>query len=91
MASAGGLDGIAIGRPAEELELGKSGVHKHFGTKETLQVSTPDTAFVGFWHRVVEPTLTELPGRRAAGQSSRRGCKLPGLRASAAAAAARGA
>lgn len=64
IASEEGLDGITIGRLAEELEMSKSGVHKHFGTKETLQISTLDKAFVDFWHRVVEPTLAEPPGLR---------------------------
>ncbi|MGW7534813.1 TetR/AcrR family transcriptional regulator [Amycolatopsis sp. NPDC054798] len=64
IASAEGLDGITIGRLAEELEMSKSGVHKHFGTKETLQISTLDKAFVDFWHRVVEPALPESPGLR---------------------------
>ncbi|MFE0172347.1 TetR/AcrR family transcriptional regulator [Streptomyces sp. NPDC059002] len=64
IASTEGLDGITIGRLAEELEMSKSGVHKHFGTKETLQISTLDKAFVDFWHRVVEPALAEPPGLR---------------------------
>ncbi|MFE9285377.1 TetR/AcrR family transcriptional regulator [Streptomyces olivaceus] len=64
IASEEGLDGITIGRLAEELEMSKSGVHKHFGTKETLQISTLDKAFVDFWHRVVDPALAEPPGLR---------------------------
>ncbi|SHE61806.1 TetR/AcrR family transcriptional regulator [Streptoalloteichus hindustanus] len=64
IASEEGLDGITIGRLAEELAMSKSGVHKHFGTKETLQISTLDKAFVDFWHRVVEPALAEPPGLR---------------------------
>ncbi|GHC30891.1 TetR family transcriptional regulator [Streptomyces anthocyanicus] len=64
IASEEGLDGITIGRLAEELEMSKSGVHKHFGTKEMLQISTLDKAFVDFWHRVVEPALAEPPGLR---------------------------
>lgn len=64
IASEEGLDGITIGRLAEELEMSKSGVHKHFGTKEALQISTLDKAFVDFWHRVVEPALAEPPGLR---------------------------
>ncbi|MET9824619.1 TetR/AcrR family transcriptional regulator [Streptomyces sp. NPDC006349] len=64
IASEEGLDGITIGRLADELEMSKSGVHKHFGTKETLQISTLDKAFVDFWHRVVEPALAEPPGLR---------------------------
>lgn len=62
IASVEGLDGITIGRLAEELEMSKSGVHKHFGTKETLQVSTLDKAFADFWEQVVEPVLTQPPG-----------------------------
>ncbi|MBP2471471.1 AcrR family transcriptional regulator [Crossiella equi] len=64
IASEEGLDGITIGRLAEELGMSKSGVHKHFGTKETLQISTLDKAFVDFWHRVVEPALARPPGLR---------------------------
>ncbi|MFB7652506.1 MULTISPECIES: hypothetical protein [unclassified Streptomyces] len=40
------MEGITIGRLAEELERSKSGVHEHFGTKESLQISTLDKAFV---------------------------------------------
>ncbi|WP_017555880.1 TetR/AcrR family transcriptional regulator [Nocardiopsis baichengensis] len=64
IASEEGLDGITIGRLAEELQMSKSGVHKHFGTKVTLQISTLDKAFVDFWHRVVEPARAEPPGLR---------------------------
>ncbi|MFI1460952.1 TetR/AcrR family transcriptional regulator [Nocardia carnea] len=64
IASEEGLDGITIGRLAEDLEMSKTGVHKHFGTKETLQISTLDKAFVDFWHRVVDPALAEPPGLR---------------------------
>ncbi|SOD63116.1 transcriptional regulator, TetR family [Streptomyces zhaozhouensis] len=64
IASEEGLDGITIGRLAEELGMSKSGVHKHFGTKESLQLSTLDKAFVDFWHRVVEPALAEPAGLR---------------------------
>ncbi|MBK1783130.1 TetR/AcrR family transcriptional regulator [Prauserella cavernicola] len=64
IASEEGLEGITIGRLAEELEMSKSGVHKHFGTKEALQISTLDKAFVDFWHRVVEPALADPPGLR---------------------------
>ncbi|NKY97769.1 TetR/AcrR family transcriptional regulator [Nocardiopsis alborubida] len=64
IASEEGLEGITIGLLAQELEMSKSGVHKHFGSKETLQISTLDKAFVDFWHRVVEPALAEPPGLR---------------------------
>ena len=64
IASEEGLEGITIGRLAEELEMSKSGVHKHFGTKSVLQISTLDKAFVDFWHQFVEPALDEPPGLR---------------------------
>lgn len=64
IASEEGLEGITIGRLAEELEMSKSGVHKHFGTKESLQISTVDKAFVDFWRLYVEPALTEPSGLR---------------------------
>jgi len=44
-------------------------VHKHFGTKKTLQISTLDKAFVDFWHRVVEPALAEHAKREAIEQA----------------------
>lgn len=64
IASEEGLEGITIGRLADELGMSKSGVHKHFGSKEVLQISTLDKAFVDFWHRVVEPALGEPVGLR---------------------------
>ncbi|MGI5499638.1 TetR/AcrR family transcriptional regulator [Lentzea sp. CA-135723] len=64
IASEEGLEGITIGRLAEELEMSKSGVHKHFGTKESLQISTVDKAFVDFWRLHVEPALAEPSGLR---------------------------
>ncbi|MCX2733783.1 TetR/AcrR family transcriptional regulator [Saccharopolyspora sp. NFXS83] len=54
IASAEGLEGVTIGRLAGELEMSKSGVLGHFGTKEALQASTLDDAFADFWRRVVE-------------------------------------
>ncbi|MEU6130448.1 TetR/AcrR family transcriptional regulator [Saccharopolyspora sp. NPDC047091] len=54
IASEEGLEGVTIGRLADELEMSKSGVLGHFGTKEGLQAATLDDAFVNFWHRVVD-------------------------------------
>ncbi len=68
-ASEEGLDGITIGRLAEELEMSKSGVHKHFGTKEMLQISTLDKVFVDFWHR--GSNSQHWPNRRACGGCGR--------------------
>ena len=40
MASELGLEGLTIGRLADELELSKSGLFAHFSSKENLQVQT---------------------------------------------------
>src|SRR5207248_10821242 len=44
VASVEGLEGLTIGRLAEELEMSKSGLFAHFGSKEELQLATIDAA-----------------------------------------------
>jgi AcrR family transcriptional regulator len=39
LASVEGLEGITIGRLASELSMSKSGLYRHFGSKENLQLS----------------------------------------------------
>jgi AcrR family transcriptional regulator len=67
LASVEGLEGLTIGRLATELEMSKSGLFAHFGSKEELQISTVRAAAAIFVHRVVreaeerhEPGLTRL-------------------------------
>lgn len=55
LASIEGLSGLTIGRLATELELSKSGVLLHFGTKEELQLATVETAVQRFTEFVIEP------------------------------------
>jgi AcrR family transcriptional regulator len=55
VASVEGLEGLSIGRLARELEMSKSGLFAHFGSKEELQVSTVRAAAAIFVHRVVRP------------------------------------
>ena len=62
IASAEGLEGLSIGRLAAELDVSKSGVFAHFGSKEELQLSTVRAASRIFYDRVVEPTLQVEPG-----------------------------
>ncbi|OKI18076.1 TetR family transcriptional regulator [Saccharothrix sp. CB00851] len=62
IASVEGLEGLSIGRLAGELEVSKSGVFAHFGSKEELQLSTVRAAAAIFVQQVVEPALTEPPG-----------------------------
>jgi AcrR family transcriptional regulator len=53
VASVEGLEGLTIGRLATELEMSKSGLFAHFGSKEELQVATVRAAAAIFVHRVI--------------------------------------
>ncbi len=67
LASVEGLEGLTIGRLATELELSKSGLFAHFGSKEELQIATVRAAAAIFAQRVIldaeehyEPGLARL-------------------------------
>jgi AcrR family transcriptional regulator len=62
MASELGLEGLTIGRLADELDLSKSGLFAHFASKENLQVRTLDRAAERFAEVVVRPALAAPPG-----------------------------
>jgi AcrR family transcriptional regulator len=62
LASEVGLEGLTIGRLAEALELSKSGLFAHFGSKEALQVAVLDHAAGRFANAVVKPALTAPRG-----------------------------
>jgi AcrR family transcriptional regulator len=63
IASVEGLEGLTIGRLATELEMSKSGLFAHFGSKEELQISTVRAAAAIFGHRVVVPAEQQFePG-----------------------------
>jgi AcrR family transcriptional regulator len=64
LASAEGLEGVTIGRLAEELHMSKSGLFSHFGSKEDLQLATVETAAKYFYETVVAPALAEPEGRQ---------------------------
>ncbi|HKH16381.1 MAG TPA: TetR/AcrR family transcriptional regulator [Solirubrobacteraceae bacterium] len=55
VASVEGLEGLTIGRLATELDMSKSGLFAHFGSKEELQISTVRAAAAIFVHRVIRP------------------------------------
>ena len=57
VASVEGLEGLSIGRLASELNMSKSGLFSHFGSKEELQVSTVRAAAAIFTHRVIAPAI----------------------------------
>jgi AcrR family transcriptional regulator len=52
-----GLDGLTIGRLAQDLSLSKSGLFAHFQSKQALQVQTVRHAAELFVERVVRPAL----------------------------------
>ena len=52
-----GLEGLTIGRLAEEMELSKSGLFAHFGSKEALQVAVIEHARDQFPAEVIAPPL----------------------------------
>jgi len=60
IASAEGLEGLTIGRLAAELEMSKSGLFAHFGSKEELQLATVDAARSIFIRDVLGPAM-EVP------------------------------
>lgn len=55
MASVEGIEGLTIGRLAEELGVSKSGVYAHFGSKTQLQLETLAAAQVVFDRHVLGP------------------------------------
>ncbi len=62
LASVEGLDGVTIGRLADELAISKSGLFAHFGSKEQLQLATIRAARAIFARAVVAPSLAQPPG-----------------------------
>jgi AcrR family transcriptional regulator len=59
-----GLEGLTLGRLAEELGLSKSGLFAHFESKENLQVGIIERAAERFAEAVVIPALAEPAGER---------------------------
>src|SRR5215211_7496878 len=64
LASVEGLEGLTIGRLATALNMSKSGLFAHFGSKEELQLATIDAARRRFVDHVVRPSR-HLPRGRA--------------------------
>jgi AcrR family transcriptional regulator len=60
LASVEGLEGLTIGRLAAELEMSKSGLFAHFGSKQELQLATVEAAAQRFRRVVIEPA-TDTP------------------------------
>jgi AcrR family transcriptional regulator len=62
VASVEGLQGLTIGRLADELKMSKSGLFAHFGSKEELQLATVEMARQIFVEHVVQPAISQPEG-----------------------------
>jgi AcrR family transcriptional regulator len=62
LATVEGLEGLSIGNLADALDMSKSGVYAHFGSKQDLQLATLDEAGKIFYSEVIEPALAAPPG-----------------------------
>jgi AcrR family transcriptional regulator len=55
LASKEGLEGSTIGRLASDLQMSKSGLFAHFGSKQDLQLATIGAASARFYEAVIAP------------------------------------
>ena len=62
VASRDGLIGLSIGELAAQLEMSKSGLFAHFGSKEDLQIEVLRAASNDFAERVIAPALKQPRG-----------------------------
>jgi AcrR family transcriptional regulator len=62
LATLDGLEGLSIGDLAHALDMSKSGIYAHFGSKQDLQLATIDEADRIFRTEVIEPALGAPPG-----------------------------
>jgi len=62
LASMEGLEGLSIGRLADELKMSKSGLFAHFGSREELQLATVEMARQIFVEHVIRPALAVPAG-----------------------------
>jgi AcrR family transcriptional regulator len=57
LATVDGLEGLSIGNLAHALDMSKSGIYAHFGSKQDLQLATIDEAARIFQDEVIDPAL----------------------------------
>ncbi len=57
-----GLEALTVGRLATTLDMSKSGLFAHFGSKQDLQLATVDAARAVFFENVVQPAIAAPPG-----------------------------
>src|SRR3954451_5614478 len=63
LATIEGIEGLSIGRLADEVGMSKSGLFAHFGSKEELQLATVEQADAVFRAAVLEPAAEATTGR----------------------------
>ncbi len=64
LASIEGLEGLSIGRLAEQVNMSKSGLFAHFKSKEELQLATIEAAAAVYVAEVIKPGLAAPAGIR---------------------------
>ena len=62
LASLEGLEGLTIGRLADDLKMSKSGLFAHFGSKEDLQLATVDAAAETYIREIFRRALEQPRG-----------------------------
>ena len=62
LATLDGLEGLSIGNLASALDMSKSGIYAHFGSKQELQLATVDEAERIFQAEVIDTALAAPPG-----------------------------
>jgi len=62
IASVEGLEGLTVGRLADDLGMSKSGLFAHFGSKEELQLATVEMARQIFVEQITRPALSAPKG-----------------------------
>jgi AcrR family transcriptional regulator len=62
LATVEGLEGLSIGNLASALDMSKSGIYAHFGSKQDLQLATVTEAERIFETEVIRPALSAPPG-----------------------------
>jgi len=62
LATRDGLEGLSIGNLASALDMSKSGIYAHFGSKQDLQLATVDEAERIFQAEVIDPALAAASG-----------------------------
>src|SRR3954464_12679387 len=65
LATIEGIEGLSIGRLADEVGMSKSGLFAHFGSKEELQLATVEQADAVFQADIIEPAADGTQGGQA--------------------------